>query len=91
MKRNNKRFPADFMFRVNADEIAALNRSQFVTGSSKHRDPQFPPHAFTEHGAILARTGLAALMIDPALQSTSYGCDANDNLTQVTDPKVLFQ
>jgi hypothetical protein len=25
-----------------------------VTGSQRHRDPRFPPFAFTEHGAILA-------------------------------------
>jgi hypothetical protein len=35
-----------------------LNRSQFVTGSQKHRDPKFPPFAFTEHGAIMAATVL---------------------------------
>lgn len=34
----------------------ALNRSQTVTGSQKHRDPRFPPFAFTEHGAIMAAT-----------------------------------
>jgi len=27
-----------------------------VTGSQKHRDPRFPPYAFTEHGAIMAAT-----------------------------------
>jgi hypothetical protein len=25
-----------------------------VTGFQKHRDPRFPPFAFTEHGAIMA-------------------------------------
>lgn len=30
------------------------NRSQFVTGSQKHRDPRFRPWAFTEHGAVMA-------------------------------------
>lgn len=35
-----------------------MNRSQFVTGSQKHRDPRFPPFAFTEHGAIMAATVL---------------------------------
>ena len=35
-----------------------LNRSQFVTGSQKHRDPRFPPFAFTEHGAIMAASVL---------------------------------
>jgi hypothetical protein len=37
-------------------ELEALNRSQLVTGSQKHRDPRFPPFAFTEHGAIMAAT-----------------------------------
>ena len=31
-----------------------MNRSQFATGSSKHRDPRFAPQVFTEHGAIMA-------------------------------------
>lgn len=31
-----------------------MNRSQFATGSQKHRDPRFLPYAFTEHGAIMA-------------------------------------
>jgi len=30
------------------------NRSQFATGSQKHRDPRFPPVTFTEHGALMA-------------------------------------
>jgi len=30
----------------------------FATGSQKHRDPRFPPSAFTEHGAIMAATVL---------------------------------
>jgi hypothetical protein len=54
VRRNAARFPEDFMFRLRATEVEALNRSQFVTGSQKHRDPRFPPYAFTEHGAIQA-------------------------------------
>ncbi len=63
VKRNISRFPEDFMFRLTAAELKtesapAGNRSQFATGSSKHRDPRFPPYAFTEHGAIMAATVL---------------------------------
>jgi phage regulator Rha-like protein len=29
------------------------NRSQFVTGSQKHRDPRSLPYAFTEHGVAM--------------------------------------
>lgn len=60
VKRNAARFPEDFMFRLTRAEAVALNRSQFVTGSQKHRDPRFPPCAFTEHGAIMAATVLSS-------------------------------
>jgi hypothetical protein len=50
VKRNRTRFPEDFMFRLTREEVAALNRSQFATSSQKHRDPRYPPYAFTEHG-----------------------------------------
>jgi hypothetical protein len=53
LKRNLDRFPTDFMFRLTRDEVAALNRSQIVTGSQKHRDPHFPPYAFTELGVAM--------------------------------------
>jgi hypothetical protein len=56
VKRNAERFPEDFMFRLTRTEVEALNRSHFATGSQKHRDPRFPPYAFTEHGAIMAAT-----------------------------------
>jgi hypothetical protein len=58
VKRNAARFPDDFLFRLARNEVEALNRSQSVTGSQKHRDPRFPPFAFTEHGAIMAATVL---------------------------------
>ena len=54
VKRNAGRFPEDFLFRLTRAEVEALNRSHFATGSQKHRDPRFPPYAFTEHGAIMA-------------------------------------
>ena len=62
VKRNPRKFPPDFMFQLTAEEFEAMrsqfvtsnNRSQFVTGSQKHRDPRFLPYAFTEHGAIMA-------------------------------------
>ena len=54
VKRNSARFPADFLFKLTTEETEELNRSQFVTGSQKHRDPRFTPRAFTEHGAMMA-------------------------------------
>ncbi len=58
VKRNRARFPEDFMFRISAPELQELNRSQFATGSQRHRDPRYSPYAFTEHGAIMAATVL---------------------------------
>jgi len=58
VKRNRDRFPEDFLFQLSVDEVAAMNRSQIATGSHKHRDPRFPPFAFSEHGAIMAATVL---------------------------------
>ncbi|MES3001262.1 MAG: ORF6N domain-containing protein [Pseudomonadota bacterium] len=54
VKRNLDRFPADFMFQLDADEHQSL-RSQFATlkpGRGQHR--KYLPYAFTEHGAIMA-------------------------------------
>lgn len=41
------------MFQLSEKEVAELNRSQFVTGSEKHRDPRFRPYAFTEQGVAM--------------------------------------
>ena len=65
VRRNIARFPNDFAFRLTPQEVTNLksqnvtsssggNRSQFATGSQKHRDPRYPSMAFTEHGAIMA-------------------------------------
>lgn len=54
VKRNSDRFPSDFAFRLRRAEVMELNRSQFATGSQKHRDPRFPPLVFTEYGAVMA-------------------------------------
>lgn len=61
VKRNLFRFPEDFMFRLTSKEVEQLNRSQFVTGSQKHRDPRFSPYAFTEHGVVM----LASVLNSP--------------------------
>ena len=53
VRRNSDRFPADFMFQLSEKEVVELNRSQFVTGSQKHRDPRSRPYAFTEQGVAM--------------------------------------
>ena len=64
-RRNLDRFPEDFAFQLTQAEWTTLksqfatscppmNRSQFATGSQKHRDPRYLPYPFTEHGALMA-------------------------------------
>ena len=50
VKRNRDRFPVDFMFRITAEEWAAM-RSQIVTASK--RNVGTPPYAFTEQGVAM--------------------------------------
>lgn len=65
VRRNAERFPPDFAFVLTDQEVTNLksqfatsssegNRSQFATGSQRHRDPRFKPYAFAEHGALMA-------------------------------------
>lgn len=57
IKRNPKRFPPDFLFRLTQAEYDNL-RSQNATSRSAHGGRRYLPHAFTEHGAIMAASVL---------------------------------
>jgi hypothetical protein len=66
VRRNLAKFPADFMFQLDASEWAAL-RSQFATlnasadeGAGRGRHRKYLPYAFTEHGAIMAANLLSS-------------------------------
>ncbi len=50
VKRNMKRFPADFMYKLTKKEAAGL-RSQIVT--SKRGGRRYLPYAFTEQGVAM--------------------------------------
>ena len=53
VRRNLKRFPSDFMIRLNREEFEVL-RSQFATlkpGRGEHR--KYLPYAFTEQGVAM--------------------------------------
>ena len=56
VKRNKRRFPSAFVFRLTAKESRNL-KSQFVTASA-HGGRRTLPYAFTEYGAIMAATVL---------------------------------
>lgn len=62
VRRNLARFPADFMFQLDAEEAQSL-RLQFATLDAgqdgkpgRGRYSKYLPLAFTEHGAIMAAT-----------------------------------
>ena len=55
VKRNSKRFPADFMLLLTRQEVTIL-RSQFVTSSWGGR--RYMPYAFTEQGVAMLSTVL---------------------------------
>jgi hypothetical protein len=57
IKRNQERFPADFVFQLTVRESEVL-RSQFVTSNKGRGGRRYAPYAFTEHGAIMAATVL---------------------------------
>lgn len=52
VKRNIDRFPADFMFQLNNQELTNL-RYQFGTSSSHHGGIRYLPFAFTENGVAM--------------------------------------
>jgi hypothetical protein len=82
VRRNQERFPEDFIFRLTAAEVNALNRSQIATGSQKHRDPKFLPFAFTEHGAVM----LASVLKSPVAIAASINVvRAFNRLRQLAD------
>jgi len=51
VKRNNNRFPADFMFRLTKKE-AEISRSQFVT-LKQGQNIKYLPYVFTEQGVAM--------------------------------------
>ena len=51
VKRNLKRFPDDFMFRLTFQEVRG-SRSQFVT-LKQGQNIKYRPYAFTEHGILM--------------------------------------
>jgi hypothetical protein len=50
VKRNPGRFPTDFLFRLTAEEVMELNRSQSVTGSQDHCVPYGTKQKRRAHG-----------------------------------------
>jgi len=52
VKRNNSRFPEDFMFEMNTVELQHW-RSHFVTSNADKMGLRYPPFCFTEQGVAM--------------------------------------
>jgi phage regulator Rha-like protein len=57
VKRNSNRFPSDFMFQLNYQEVASL-RSQIVTSKGGRGGRRYMPYVFTEQGVAMLSTVL---------------------------------
>lgn len=73
VKRNIARFPDDFMFQLNWDEVTQLSRSQFVT-LKKGQNVKYLPYAFTENGVAMLSSVLnseRAIQVNIQIMRTS--------------------
>src|SRR5437763_14813088 len=52
VRRNQERFPEDFMFQLTAEEAESL-RFQIVTSNTGRGGRRYLPYAFTEHGVAM--------------------------------------
>jgi phage regulator Rha-like protein len=68
VKRNQERFPADFMFQLTAQETNSL-KSQSATSKRGRGGRRYRAYAFTEHGAIMAASVLNS---DRAIEVSVY-------------------
>jgi len=59
VKRNRDRFPEDFMFQLEVQEVASL-RSQSATSNGAKGGRRYRPYVFTEHGAVMAANVLSS-------------------------------
>ncbi len=68
VKRNAKRFPAEFRFQIKEEELVNL-RSQIVTSSETHGGRRYLPYAFTEQGVAMLS---AVLRSETAIQTSIH-------------------
>jgi len=82
VKRNEERFPADFMFQLDKEEFDNL-KSHFATSSSGWGGRRKLPYVFTEHGAIMAASVLNS---SQAVQASIFVVRAFVKLRQMLAP-----
>lgn len=87
VKRNQERFPADFMFQLTADELTNLKSQSVISSSWGGR--RHDPHAFTEQGvamlsSVLRSTRAARVNVEimRAFVQLRRMLQSNDELTR---------
>ena len=60
VKRNAARFPVDFAFQLTRDEYETLRSQIAISKTERRGGRQYLPHAFTEHGAVMAASVLSS-------------------------------
>jgi hypothetical protein len=60
VRRNQARFPADFMFQLTRDELQDWKSQIATSNPAVKMGLRKRPYAFTEHGAIMAATILSS-------------------------------
>lgn len=54
VKRNSERFPEDFMFQLNQEEVERSRSQSVILNAGRGHNIKYLPYVFTEHGAIQA-------------------------------------
>jgi len=54
VRRNRRRFPADFAFQLSEEEASALRSQNATLDTGRGRYTKYRPWAFTEHGASVS-------------------------------------
>lgn len=68
VKRNEERFPEDFMFQLTSEEFESL-RLHFGTSNTGRGGRRYLPFVFTEHGAVMLASVLnSPIAIDASVQ-----------------------
>ena len=68
VKRNQRRFPSDFMFQMTKEDIEEW-KSQIVISNSIKMGLRKPPHAFTQMGVAMLSSVLSS---DTAIDTNIY-------------------
>lgn len=91
VKRNENRFPDDFMYRLTSEEWTAIS-SQFVMTSRAKRPKTALPLVFTEHGALMLSSVLRSkVAIETSIKITRAFVAMRQTLLTLSIPAKLSE